>query len=726
MYNLKGLLKQHFGYDSFRPQQEEIIENILNENDTLVIMPTGGGKSLCYQLPAIVQPGLTLVVSPLIALMKDQVDTLMQNGVQAAYINSSLSKDEIHMVERDLQSGEIQLLYVAPERFSVASFQTFLHSLDISLIAVDEAHCISEWGHDFRPDYRNLKQLKTLFHNVPIIALTATATEKVRNDIISQLSLTVPKIFISSFDRENLNLSVLPKRGAYNTIVELLNKHKDESAIIYCYSRKNTEEIARDLIEDGYSALPYHAGLDPETRKKNQDKFVADKVQIIVATIAFGMGIDKPDVRLVVHHTFPKSIEGYYQEIGRAGRDGLPSECVLLYSYADKRKHEYFFDEITNQSELEQAQKKIQQMVTYCELHTCRRQYVLNYFGEQYKKDSCSRCDICTVPREMFNAKVIVQKILSAVIRTGERFGKTYIVDVLKGKESEKIMRNKHNELSVFGIVDDFIRAELTDLITALISRGYLVLSTGEYPIIKMTEKGKAWLYSDSDLELPQVRKKTSAPIMFGSTDNTGKSAEFDQGLYTALKKVRTTLSGLYEIPPFAVFSDVSLREMAQYMPQTKEDFLLINGVGEKKLEQYGKMFIDTISVYKKENNIEPTSEITKKRPVRTNTRKSRVLGNKRYEKTKQFIQEKVSLPHMAEAHGISESAVVNHIEKLISAGEKLDIHYLLPDKKTVSEIEEAFEKCGTTMLKPVYAYLSEKYPYDTLKLMRLFWNKTV
>ncbi len=470
--------------------QLDIINHVLQKNDSLVLMPTGGGKSLCYQIPAIQFEGLTVVISPLISLMQDQVDNLKANGIKAEYINSTLSANEIESIKDRIKRNEIKLLYVAPERLSAEDFKIFLLRLNISLIAIDEAHCISEWGHDFRKDYRNLKLLKLMFPKTPLIALTATATLKVREDILKQLNLVNPQTFISSFNRENLNLIVIEKKKAFNKILSLIKKHDGESTIIYCFSRKSTEKVAEKLRENGFGALPYHAGLSSDLRKKNQDLFIKDKVNIIVATIAFGMGIDKPDVRLVIHHTFSKSMEGYYQEIGRAGRDGLPSDCVLFYSKGDIRLHKYFLKNIHNQTA---ALNKLNRMMAYCETTSCRRKNILEYLGEPFLEQNCNGCDVCT---------------------------------------------------DGMGIIEP----------------------------------------------TPATNVET-----FSNQDN---------GLFEKLRVLRRQIATAKNCPPYIVFGDVSLREMALHLPKNNEEFLRIKGVGQNKLGEYGESFLEVINDYVRENNV--------------------------------------------------------------------------------------------------------------------------
>ena len=480
------LLKTHFGYDAFLPLQEEIIGSLMAGRDTFALMPTGGGKSLCYQLPALALPGLTLVVSPLIALMKDQVDALEANAIPAGFINSTQTTAEMSQVVRRIRDGEIKLLYVAPERAIEPRFADFLGTLEISLVAIDEAHCVSEWGHDFRPAYRELAGLRRVCPEAPLIALTATATEQVRADILSQLGLRQPGVFISSFNRPNLSYAVRPKERDISGLLGLLERYRGESAIIYCGSRKETEEMAQTLKERGFVAEPYHAGLEADVRRETQERFIRDRTPIVTATIAFGMGINKPDVRLVVHYDLPKSIESYYQETGRAGRDGMPGECVLFFSYAGKSRQEFFISQVEDPEEQERARRRLEQVITLCTLNSCRRKFFLEYLGETWQESNCGSCDNCTEPQEQYDATENAQKVLSAVIRTGERFGAAHVIDVLRGSKGERVLNQGHDQLSVYGIASGFPRDELRDLVEELKREGMLGVSDGEFPTLSV------------------------------------------------------------------------------------------------------------------------------------------------------------------------------------------------------------------------------------------------
>ena len=570
------LLKRYFGYDEFRPLQAETMDAVMGGSDTLVVMPTGGGKSLCYQLPALALPGVTLVVSPLIALMKDQVDALKANGVPAECLNSGMSGEEQSRVQTQTHRGEIKLLYVAPERIVRPGFQRFLASIQLSLIAVDEAHCISQWGHEFRPDYRNLRQLRRLAPDTPVIALTATATQRVRDDIAAQLEMKSPSVFTGSVNRPNLRYAVFPNTDKYDILVERLRKHKGASAIVYRGSQKGCEELASDLSGDDIQALPYHAGLDSATRQRNQERFVRDEVPVIVATVAFGMGIDKPDIRLVAHYDMPGSIERYYQESGRAGRDGLSSDCIVFYGARDRERETFFIERMENELERQSAETKLDAIVSYCQTGSCRRAALLRYFGEDLAEENCDSCDVCEA--ETFDATVISQKILSAVIRTGERFGATHVSQVLTGRRVKSVTDRNHDSLSVFGIVDDYTAKSLRELMATLVSRGLLARGDSRYPTLSVTPQGRSFLKNRESIELPvlestkRVSRRASAEL------------DYDNNLFQKLRELRTRLASDRGVPPYVVFGDVSLREMAHYYPQSQDSFLRITGVGRVKL----------------------------------------------------------------------------------------------------------------------------------------------
>ncbi|MBI3335760.1 MAG: DNA helicase RecQ [Candidatus Portnoybacteria bacterium] len=549
-------------------------------------------------MPALALDGVTLVVSPLIALMKDQVDGLQADGVRAAFLNSTLSGAEASAIERRLKGGEIKILYAAPERLKLESFQKFLQELSVNLIAVDEAHCISQWGHDFRPDYRELSKLRDLLPRAPIIALTATATERVRKDIVETLRLRDPRIFISSFNRPNLYYHIEPRSQQKQArLIELVREHKGEAAIIYCLSRKDTERIARILRKEGILALPYHAGLAADVRKRTQERFIHDEVSVIVATIAFGMGIDKPDVRLVVHYDLPKSLEGYYQETGRAGRDGLPSTCVLFYSYGSKFRHEFFIRQIADPVEREQLTRMLGQVIEFCELTTCRRAYLLRYFDEHSADANCKACDACVLPYKEFDATEITQKILSAVLRTGEYFGLQYICDVLAGKRLKKVIDRGHDKLSVFGIAKDMSPHDIRDVMRQLISNGFLEKNAGEYDTYRVGIPGKKFLQRRALLTLIQARPqaaavKSKAKKYYGARKGSG---DFDDTLFERLRAIRAALAKERSVPAYIIFHDKTLQEMALRRPRDPKEFLRISGVGERKLQEFGAIFLEAI-----------------------------------------------------------------------------------------------------------------------------------
>lgn len=592
-------LKKYFGHDDFRPMQRDVVEHFIAGRDTVVVMPTGGGKSLCFQLPAVLRGGVTLVVSPLISLMKDQVDALTANGIAATMLNSSIDRDELQIRMQDVQRGKYTLVYIAPERLAHAWTQQWIGTLTLRAVAVDEAHCISQWGHDFRPDYRNLRIIRDLYPHIPIIALTASATQRVRDDIVHALGLAADhKVFVSGFYRDNLQIRVMPKSGATAKIVALLTKHKGESSIIYCFSRKETEELAEILRENGIAAGCYHAGLSAEDRHAVQDAFVRDDVTVVVATIAFGMGIDKPDVRLVIHKTFPKSIEGYYQEIGRAGRDGLTSECVLLYSAGDKIKLDYFLQQMEDRVNREREEKKIREVMDYAESRVCRWQWITAYFG-QAGQEACGHCDVCQSETDMEDATEIVQKVLSAIVRTGQKYGKGHILKILRGSRDRVVIARGHHELSVWGIAREYSIEQLAEVFIHMVARGLIQKNRSEYDTYRITANGKAFLTSRTQkIMLPRLQAEYCV-----EKHAAREELSYDENLFMILRDLRRQLADERGVPAFVIFGDVSLRAMAHDQPITLEEFAAVPGVGAQKLRKYGKMFVDVIRTYVQERN---------------------------------------------------------------------------------------------------------------------------
>jgi ATP-dependent DNA helicase RecQ len=621
-HSLLPVLKQYFGFTSFRPLQEEIIRDALAGRDVFALLPTGGGKSLCFQLPAMTRPGLTIVVSPLIALMKDQVDGLQAGGIPATFLNSSLTPNESRSRLRGLHEGQFRLLYVAPERLLLAGFLADLRQWNVRLLAIDEAHCISEWGHDFRPEYRQLAGLRGLFPDVPLMALTATATGRVRTDIVKLLQLREPRCYVASFNRPNLTYRVLAKRKPYEQVLEFVRARPRESGIVYCQSRKAAESVAWRLNADGVKSRPYHAGLTPKERSEHQELFLRDDVRVVCATIAFGMGINKPNVRFVIHYDLPKNLEGYYQETGRAGRDGLPAECVLLFSAGDVVKQTQFIDEKPDLQEQQIARAQLQQMVHYAECAGCRRRELLAYFGETFEiqpaegragaasarshpaaggiPDSrrCGACDNCLSPRETFDGTVAAQKLLSCVYRIREKngfgVGLNHVVEVVTGADTEKIRRWNHGQLSTYGIGREHSRPEWAAIGRELIRLGHLRQTTEKFSVLELTDQGLAALKQRRPVTLT---KPVAAPEP--KTHRVGEIA-CDEGLFDRLRQLRKRLADERDVPAYIVFSDVALRQMARDYPRNEREFARISGVGEKKLREFGDVFLGEIAVYRK------------------------------------------------------------------------------------------------------------------------------
>ena len=617
--NLLPLLKQYFGFTSFRPLQEEIIRDSLAGKDVFALLPTGGGKSLCFQLPAMVQPGLTVVVSPLIALMKDQVDGMQAGGIPATFLNSSLAQNESRARLRGLHNGEFRLLYLAPERLMLSGVLSDLQRWNVRLLAVDEAHCISEWGHDFRPEYRQLAELRKLFPETPMMALTATATGRVRADIIKLLKLREPVCYVASFNRPNLTYRVLAKNKPYDQVLEFVRARPKESGIVYCQSRKSAESVALRLNGDGVKAKPYHAGLTPKERSEHQELFLRDDVRVICATIAFGMGINKPNVRFVLHYDLPKNIEGYYQETGRAGRDGLPGDCVLLFSAGDVIKQTRFIDEKPDPKEQQIAREQLQKMVHYAECSGCRRRELLAYFGEDWSAGlrhgesaqshhavpeagvpNCGACDNCLSPRATFDGTIAAQKFLSCVYRIREKtrfgVGLNHVIEVLTGADTEKVRKWNHEQLSTYGIGQEHSRSQWAAIGRELIRLGHLRQTSGKFSVLELTNDGLA--------ALKQRRKVTLTKPVTAPESKVHRAGEIacDEVLFDRLRKLRRQLADERNVPAYIVFSDVALRQMARDYPEREPEFARISGVGEKKLREFGDAFLAEIATYLQTN----------------------------------------------------------------------------------------------------------------------------
>jgi ATP-dependent DNA helicase RecQ len=596
--DLAQLLKRTFGYGTFRPLQREIIEATLAGQDVFALLPTGGGKSLCFQLPALARPGLTVVVSPLIALMKDQVDALQASGVAATFLNSTLGADESRARLRGLHRGEYKLLYAAPERLMLEGWVENLKAWNVACLAIDEAHCVSEWGHDFRPEYRQLAKLRAAFPDVPLMALTATATGRVRSDIISHLKLREPATFVASFNRPNLTYRVIPKDEPLKQIIDFVRPREHESGIIYCASRATTERVAEALAGRGFLARAYHAGLTGDERAGNQENFLRDDTRIICATIAFGMGINKPNVRWIIHHDLPKNVEGYYQETGRAGRDGLPGDCLLLFSAGDIAKQTHFLDEITNEQEQQVARAQLRQIVHYAESAGCRRAELLDYFGEKFPLDNCGACDNCLEPRDTYDGTIAAQKFLSCVYRIAQnsRFGvgMNHIIEVLTGADTDKVRRWGHDRLTTYGIGAEFSRPQWAAVGRELMRLGYLAVAEGEYATLELTAEGMAILKARTPITLTKPMNLPKAK----RTARREGDIECDEILFERLRTLRRKLADERKVPAYIVFGDTTLRAMARYYPSTSDAMEGIPGMGEKKRAEFAEVFAAEIAAY--------------------------------------------------------------------------------------------------------------------------------
>ena len=712
--NLTQQLKHYFGFDKFKGDQEAIIRNLLEGHDTFVLMPTGGGKSLCYQLPSLIMEGTAIVISPLIALMKNQVDVI--NGLSeevgvAHYLNSSLNKAAIQQVMDDVRSGRTKLLYVAPESLNKEENVEFLQSVKVSFYAIDEAHCISEWGHDFRPEYRNIRPTINKIGTAPIIALTATATDKVRSDIKKSLGITDAKEFKSSFNRANLYYEVRPKTNDVDKqIIKFIRQHEGKSGIIYCLSRKKVEELAEVLKANEIKAAPYHAGLDSATRSQTQDDFLMERIDVIVATIAFGMGIDKPDVRFVIHYDIPKSLEGYYQETGRAGRDGGEGLCIAFYAQKDLKKLEKFM-EGKPVAEQDIGRQLLQETAAYAESSVCRRKMLLHYFGEEYPHDNCHNCDNCLHPKEKIEAGKALVIVLKAILAVKENFRQEYVIDFVKGRGTDDILSHKHDQLEDFGAGEDEDPKLWNPVIRQALIAGYLKKDVENYGLLKVTAAGKRFIKNPTEFMIVRDNEFRDDEEEEG---NEAVGMALDPELFTMLKQLRRQMAQKLGVPGYVIFQDPSLEQMATMYPITTEELQQIQGVGAGKAKRYGKEFLDLIKQYCEENGIERPEELR----VRTVAKKSIIKV-----KIIQSIDKQLALDDIAETLGLSFDELLDEVEAIVYSGTKLNINYFIEeviDDDHVDDIYDYFSESETDSLEAAINELGDEYSEDEIRLIRI------
>ncbi|GAB3918437.1 DNA helicase RecQ [Larkinella terrae] len=690
-------LKQYYGYDRFRPMQETVIRTLLDGRDSLVLMPTGGGKSVCFQIPALMKPGVCIVVSPLIALMKDQVEALLLNGIPAAYLNSTQGSREQREIEQDCQAGRLKLLYVSPEKLMSESFFVFLKTLQISFFAVDEAHCISSWGHDFRPEYTQLSMLKTQFADVPVVALTATADKLTRQDIVSQLNLHDPAVFVASFNRPNLSLKVLPGLKRIQQIERFLALQPDNSGIIYCQSRKSTESLAAKLQEKGYRAGFYHAGMSAESRAQAQEEFVRDDIRIICATIAFGMGIDKSNVRWVIHYNMPKNLESFYQEIGRAGRDGSAADTVLFYSFADVASWKEMLAE-NAPANLGLQMAKLERIQQYAEAHSCRRQILLSYFSEELT-EPCGNCDVCQSPRVMFDGTVLAQKALSAIVRLKEQVPLNTLIDVLRGSRNQTVMQNNYHLIKTYGAGSDLKFDEWRSYVQQLINIGVIEIAYNDHYALRRGILADAVLFQDRKIQL--IKPEDAAQLKAEQKPKT-KTESVRDDLFERLRVLRKQLADEQNVPPYVVFTDSTLEEMSRARPTTPEAFRSISGVGERKLQLFGKRFMEEIATF-----------------LTGQAREGTNLKGATHLLTYEMYQRGSTIDEIAEERKLSSSTIAMHLIYLAGNGYEVDLAALVDTSERL-DIERAIARVGVdnNALKPVFDALNGRYDYTKIRIV--------